>query len=344
MSDQKQGLTVFVTGGAGFIGSHVVVSLIEAGHTPVVFDDFTNSNPAVFDKIAELTGTTVEWIEGDITNAEQLTKALSTHEFDAVMHFAGRKAVGESCDEPELYMDVNIGGTATLLAAMRDTNVKKIIFSSSCSVYGIAESEPLTEKSATAPTNPYSWSKLTCEGMLENVANFRDGFAAVSLRYFNPIGAHPSGLIGEDGRADSPNIMPRLLEVATGERDKITVFGKDYDTRDGSCIRDYLHVVDIADAHVQALALLDEPGHDIINLGTGVGTTVFELINELSAASGNDVTYEVGDRRPGDVPALVADARYAEEVLGWVPKYDVSEMCRDAWRFYTEGRTAPTNG
>lgn len=335
MSSKSQGLNVFVTGGAGFIGSHVVVSLLEAGHTPVIFDDFSNSNKSVFDKIEKLTGKSVEWIEGDIRNAEQLKGSLATRDFDSVMHFAGRKAVGESCEEPELYFDVNIGGTATLIAAMHETGVSKIVFSSSCSVYGDTLEVPLTEESATGPTNPYAWSKLTCEGMLQRAADFRDGFAAVSLRYFNPIGAHPSGIIGEDGRADSPNIMPRLLEVAAGQRDKIAVFGDDYETRDGSCIRDYLHVVDVAEAHVSALELLNEPGHQVINLGTGVGTTVFELIEALAEASGKPVPFVVTPRRPGDVPNLVADARLAEKKLGWKAKYTVPDMCRDAWNFYS---------
>lgn len=335
MSNQSQGLNVFVTGGAGFIGSHVVVSLLEAGHTPVIFDDFSNSDKNVFEKIEKLTGKSVEWIEGDIRSAEQLKAALATHDFDSVMHFAGRKAVGESCEEPELYFDVNIGGTATLLAAMHDAGITKIVFSSSCSVYGDTLEVPLTEESPTGPTNPYAWSKLTCEGMLQRNADFREGFAAVSLRYFNPIGAHPSGLIGENGRADSPNIMPRLLEVAAGERDKISVFGDDYETRDGSCIRDYLHVVDVAEAHVSALELLNTPGHQIINLGTGVGTTVFELIEALAKASGKTVPFTVTPRRSGDVPSLVANAELAEKKLGWKAKYTVPDMCRDAWNFYS---------
>lgn len=326
--------TVLVTGGAGYIGSHVVVDLIASGHVPVVIDDFSNSDPSVFDRIRELADADVEWVRGDITDAAALHDVFESHDIDAVLHFAGRKAVGESCEKPELYFDVNVGGTAALLAAMNDHGVREMIFSSSCSVYGEAGGGPLTEESPTGPTNPYAWSKLTCESMLEQVAQRREGFGAVSLRYFNPIGAHPSALLGEDGRENSPNIMPRLLEMASGDRDHLTVLGDDYPTRDGSCIRDYLHVIDVARAHVQALDLVSEPGHRVINLGTGVGTTVFELARAMSEASGNEVATVVGDRRPGDVSELVADPSLARRVLGWSAEYDVADMCADAWRHH----------
>lgn len=332
--DSRDSRAVLVTGGAGYIGSHVVADLLADGRTPVVIDDFSNASPEVFDRLRELTGHDVEWMEGDITDAAAVAEAFRRWDIGAVMHFAGRKAVGESCAEPELYLDVNVGGTATLLAAMRDAGVRRFVFSSSCSVYGETGGEPLTEDAPTGPTNPYAWSKLTCEGMLGHVTRHREGFAAVSLRYFNPIGAHPTALLGEDGRADSPNIMPRLLAVAAGNLDHLTVLGDDYPTRDGTCIRDYLHVVDVARAHVLALDLLDEPGHRVLNLGTGVGTTVLELVDAMAAASGNEVPVRIGDRRPGDVTVLVADAREADRLLGWRPEFDVARMCADAWRHH----------
>lgn len=332
--DSRDPRAVLVTGGAGYIGSHVVADLLADGRKPVVIDDFSNASPDVFDRLRELTGHDVEWMEGDITDAATVAEAFRRWDIGAVMHFAGRKAVGESCAEPELYLDVNVGGTATLLAAMRDAGVRRFVFSSSCSVYGETGGEPLTEDAPTGPTNPYAWSKLTCEGMLGHVTRHREGFAAVSLRYFNPIGAHPTALLGEDGRADSPNIMPRLLAVAAGDLEHLTVLGDDYPTRDGTCIRDYLHVVDVARAHVLALDLLDEPGHRVLNLGTGVGTTVLELVDAMAAASGNEVQVSIGDRRPGDVTVLVADAREADRLLGWRPEFDVARMCADAWRHH----------
>ena len=327
---------VLVTGGAGFIGSHTCVELIEAGHEVVVVDDLSAGHELALDRVREITGTRpiFEWV--DITDARSLDEVFARHSVDAVIHFAARKAVGESTEIPLDYFETNVGGTAALLAAARWAGVHRIVFSSSCSVFGITGADDLDESAPVAPANPYAWSKLACEQMIEQSCRYHDESRAVSLRYFNPIGAHPSGLLGEDPHGTPRNVVPYLAQVAVGRRERLQVFGGDYPTPDGSAIRDYVHVVDIARGHVAALDHVDDQsGMQLFNLGTGQGTSVLELRAAFAEAAGRDIPYDVVDRRPGDVPRLVADISAVHRAWGWKPEYDLATMCRDTWRFQT---------
>jgi UDP-glucose 4-epimerase len=326
--------TVLVTGGAGFIGSHTCVELLEHGYDVVVVDDHSNSTPAALDRVAKITGRSVLLYEGDVRDRALLDRVFTERRIDQVVHFAAKKAVGESLQIPLEYWAVNVGATVTLLQAMQYHGVHDLVFSSSCSVYGEADDVPLGENAPTDPTNPYAYSKLVCEQVLADACRRHPEFRVLALRYFNPIGAHESGLLGEDPLGVPNNVLPYLTQVAVGRLPRLQVFGTDYPTPDGSCIRDYVHVVDVADGHRVALDhLADATGLRVRNLGTGVGTSVLELIAAFEEASGRQLPVELVGRRPGDVARLVADPGLVAREWGWRTTRDVPAMVRDAWRF-----------
>lgn len=326
--------TILVTGGAGFIGSHTCVELLDAGYDVVVVDDYSNSNPAALDRVREITGRTFAAYEVDIRDRPGLAAVFGAHHIDAVIHFAAKKAVGESTQIPLEYFDINLGGTTNLIRTMNDHGVTRLVFSSSCSIYGDAPAEPLAESAPAAPTNPYALSKWMCEQMLSEACRHLPQLSVIALRYFNPIGAHPSGRLGEDPLGVPYNVIPYLAQVAVGRLTELSVFGDDYATPDGTCIRDYIHVVDVADAHMVALEHLDDRnGFRVFNLGTGSGVSVLQLVAAFSEACGQDIPYRIVDRRPGDVPSLVADPALVEREWGWRTKRDLAQMCDDAWRF-----------
>ena len=327
-------MKVLVCGGAGYIGSHTVVELIRRGHEAVVLDNFCNSSPLALERIATIAGQAVACERADLRDADALRSALERHRIEAVIHFAALKAVGESCLMPLDYFDNNIGGTIGLLRAMRATGVRHLVFSSSATVYGDPESNPIPENAPRQAGSPYGRSKLVMEDLIGDVCRAHDDFRAVLLRYFNPVGAHPSGLIGEDPLGIPNNLMPYICQVAVGRRPVLSVYGDDYPTRDGTGIRDYLHVMDLARAHVDALNHLKSKDASLtVNLGTGSGYSVLELVHAFEQASGRQVPYQVVARRPGDVAEMVADASLARQVLGWTAEYDLDCMCRDAWRW-----------
>ncbi|WP_425003639.1 UDP-glucose 4-epimerase GalE [Mycolicibacterium sp. S3B2] len=326
--------TVLITGGGGYIGSHACVAFADAGFDIVVVDDHSTTSRHSIDKIAQLVKGKLRSYSIDINHTGELTRILREHSPFAVIHFAARKAVGESTQIPTQYFDTNIGGTTSLLRSMRDAEVYRLIFSSSCSIYGGGNGGLLKETSPARPTNPYAWSKLTCEQLIAQTLNYHSEFRAISLRYFNPIGAHPSAVIGEDPSGVPLNLMPYMNHVAIGRRKALTVFGNDYLTPDGTAIRDYIHVMDVVGGHVVALEHINDSSEmEIFNLGTGVGTSVLELRSAFELASGRPVPYEVKPRRPGDVAELVADASKAQQRWGWEPRFNLADMCRDAWNF-----------
>jgi UDP-glucose 4-epimerase len=330
----KEPETILVTGGGGFIGSHACVSLVENGYDVVIIDDHSTSSPHSIDRIRQLSERAVTAYSFDIADRAQVTEVLRGHDVDAVIHFAARKAVGESVQIPLEYFDVNVGGTASLLRAMRDADVRRLVFSSSCSIYGDGEGGLLNEAAAARPTNPYAWSKWVCEQMISQAVRYHPELQAISLRYFNPIGAHPSSLLGEDPAGVPKNIMPFLTQIAIGRHDRLSIFGDDYPTPDGTAIRDYIHVMDVVDGHVVALDhLSDSNDMEVMNLGTGAGTSVLELRSAFADACGRDIPYVICPRRPGDVPELVADATRAHDRWGWKPRQTLEDMCRDAWQF-----------
>jgi UDP-glucose 4-epimerase len=324
--------TVLVTGGAGFIGSHTCVELLDHGHAVVVVDDHSTSSPAALDAVQALAGRRLTAYRADLRDTTALDAVFAAHRIDAVIHFAARKAVGESIAMPLEYYDVNVGGTVALLRVMLAHDVHRLVFSSSCSIYGDGGGHPLTEDDPARPTNPYARSKWMCEQVIADTARRYPELYALALRYFNPAGAHPSGLLGEDPRGPLNNVLPHLMHVAVGRRERVAVFGSDYPTPDGTAVRDYVHVVEIAEGHRMALERL-EPGLRVLNLGTGVGTSVLQLVEAFAAASGRKIPYDLVDRRPGDVAELVADAGRVAAEWGWRARRDVAEMCRDAWRF-----------
>jgi UDP-glucose 4-epimerase len=328
-------MTVLVTGGAGFIGSHVCVELLGHGYDVIVVDNYSNSSPGALTRVELTARRPLTGIhEVDLRDRPALAEVFRRRPVDAVMHFAAKKAVGESMQIPLGYYDNNIGGTTSLLQAMRAHGVSRLVFSSSCSIYGDAEALPISEDSPARPTNPYATSKWICEQLLAEACRRCPELAVLSLRYFNPIGAHHSGLLGEDPHGVPNNIVPYLMRVAAGRLDRLSVFGYDYETRDGTAIRDYIHVMDIADAHRLGLERLGEGrGMLALNLGTGAGTTVLELIDTFSAACGRPIPYVLVDRRPGDVAQLVADPGTVTRAWGWRTTRDLATMCRDAWRF-----------
>ena len=327
--------TVLVTGGAGFIGSHTCVELLDHGYDVVVLDDHSNSSPRALERIAKVAGRPVTAAyESDLRDRRALSAVFAAHPVDAVIHFAAKKAVGESVEKPVEYYDTNVGGTTALLSAMREHGVHRLVFSSSCSIYGDAAKVPLAEDDPAGPTNPYATTKWLCEQVLADVCRRLPEMSVLALRYFNPVGAHPSGLLGEDPRGVPNNVMPFLTQVAVGRLPRLRVFGDDYDTADGTGVRDYIHVMDVADGHRVALEHLDDDtGMRTFNLGTGAGTSVLELVAAFSRACGRPVPYEVTARRPGDVAALVADPGAVARAWNWATTRDLAAMCRDAWAF-----------
>lgn len=325
---------ILVTGGAGYIGSITTVQLIERGWTPVVLDNFANSHPAVVDRIRALTGRPVSLIRADVRDAAALDRVFAQYRIDAVMHFAGLKAVGESVARPLDYHDVNVGGSVTLLRAMARAGVTRFVFSSSATVYGEAQQMPLTEHCPGSPINPYGRSKWLVEQILGDHVRAAPHWSVAVLRYFNPVGAHPSGELGEDPRGTPANLMPFLAQVAVGRQPALKVFGNDYPTPDGTGVRDYLHVMDLADGHVAAVDLLTrEQGLHTLNLGTGRGHSVLELHAAFEKASGRSLPLQTAPRRDGDVAACWADASRAAKLLGWRAKRSLADMCEDTWRW-----------
>ena len=325
---------ILVTGGAGYIGSHACVELLEAGYDVVVVDNLSNSKSDSLSRVEEMTGKQIQFHLADLRDAAATDLVFRQEQIDAVMHFAGLKAVGESTEIPLLYYQNNVGGTANLLEAMNQHGVKNLVFSSSCTVYGAPDSLPLREDFPLQAVNPYGQTKLTIEYMLKDLAASDPAWNISILRYFNPVGAHPSGEIGEDPLGIPNNLMPYITKVAVGELEELSVFGDDYDTPDGTCIRDYIHVVDLARGHLDALKKLDEnPGLMIHNLGTGRGCSVLELVNGFADATGEKIPYSVVGRRAGDAPAVYADPAIAERELGWKAERGIEDMCRDAWNW-----------
>lgn len=327
-------MQVLVTGGCGFIGSHTVVQMLAAGMQPVLLDNFANSKPAVLDRLEQITGVRVPVVAADVRDRAALDAVLAEYPVEAVMHFAGLKAVGESVAKPLEYYDVNAAGSMTLVAAMQDAGVRTLVFSSSATVYGDPIAVPITEDFPTSATNPYGRSKLMVEQMLADHAAANGEWSVTLLRYFNPIGAHPSGLIGEDPQGIPNNLAPFISQVAVGRREHLQVFGDDYPTPDGTGVRDYIHVVDLADGHVAALRKAkSEPGCHVWNLGTGRGSSVLEMVAAFRSATDQPIPYEVVARRPGDVAACWADTTKAEKDLGWRADRSIAEMAADAWRW-----------
>ncbi|MBM6403373.1 UDP-glucose 4-epimerase GalE [Phycicoccus sp. CSK15P-2] len=331
-------MRVLVSGGAGYIGSHTVVQLVAAGHDVVVVDSFANAKPTVVGRIEHLTGLPLDLRSFDLTDQDK-TEHLFAHEpFDAVIHFAGLKAVGESVEKPLEYYENNLGSTFSLVRAMRRHGVKRMVFSSSATVYGAEAPVPMHEDLPTSATNPYGWTKVMQEQILRDVAAADPTWRIALLRYFNPVGAHASGTIGEDPSDVPNNLMPYIAQVAVGRRDRLRVFGDDYDTVDGTGVRDYIHVEDLAAGHVAALHRLGETDAPVStwNLGTGRGTSVLELLHAFERACGHELPYEVVDRRPGDIAASYADPTRAEAELGWRAERTVDDMCADTWRWQSQ--------
>ncbi|MGB6100038.1 MAG: UDP-glucose 4-epimerase GalE [Comamonas sp.] len=329
-------MNILVTGGAGYIGSHTCVELLQAGHNVVVFDNFSNSHHEALHRVAQITGTAPTLIENDIRDQTAIEAALRQHQCSAVIHFAGLKAVGESVAQPLAYYDNNIIGTHRLLCAMQRCGVRTLVFSSSATVYGEPQYLPLNESHPLSATNPYGRSKLFIEDMLRDLFNAQPDWRIAILRYFNPVGAHASGLIGEDPQGTPNNLMPYVAQVAVGRRTHLNVWGTDYPTPDGTGVRDYIHVVDLALGHLQALQWLAQPGCTAINLGTGVGYSVLEVVRAFEAASGRPVPYELSPRRTGDVATCYADATLARERLGWKAERTLATMCLDHWRWQSQ--------
>lgn len=326
---------VLLTGGTGFIGSHTAVDLTGRGHEVVLLDDLSNSDEAVLERITELTGCEVPFVRGDLRDAEAVDAAFAEHgPIDGVIHFAGRKRVRESIGVPLEYHSVNVGGTLTLLDAMRRHDVRRLIFSSSGSVYGDVDEVPIPESRPHRPSNPYSATKSVIEHLLTDLAAADDTWRMISLRYFNPAGAHPSGRLGEVCLGAPTNLLPILMEVADGSRSKLSIFGDDFSTPDGTALRDYVHVCDVAAGHSSAYEHLDDAvGHRAYNLGAGEGVSVRQLLDAVAAVVGHELPHEVVGRAPGDVSALVGDITAIGEALGWRPTATLEEICADAWRF-----------
>lgn len=329
-------MKILVTGGAGYIGSHTCVELIESGYTPIVYDNLSNSSTVALERVKEITGQSVTFIEGDIRDTKQLSFAMHEHDIEAVIHFAGLKAVGESVEKPLMYYDNNVAGSVSLLETMQKCGVKKIIFSSSATVYGDPASVPILEDFPISATNPYGQSKLMVEEIMRDLYTSDNSWNISLLRYFNPVGAHKSGLIGEDPSGIPNNLMPYISGVAVGRYETLSVFGDDYATVDGTGVRDYIHVVDLAKGHVKALEAFANPAVDglfTVNLGTGKGYSVLEMINAFSSASSKEVNYKIADRRPGDIASCYADPSLAKKLLGWEAEKDIVSMCEDTWRW-----------
>lgn len=332
---------VLLVGGAGFIGSHTCVSLMEAGHEVVVLDNLSNATSDVLDRVARITGRSCAFYHGDMQNEALLAEIFAAHQFDAVVQLAGLKAVGESVSKPLEYYTCNLGGTLALCKAMRDAECFNLIFSSSATVYGMTNEPPYTEDMPLSATNPYGQTKVMLEQILQDLAVSDERWHIVALRYFNPIGAHESGLIGEKPAGVPNNLLPYVSEVACGRLPCLRVFGNDYPTPDGTGVRDYIHVVDLAEGHVSALDYTAaHAGYETINLGTGEGYSVLEIVHAFEKASGRAVPYEIVARRPGDIASCTASVDKAARLLGWHAKRDLDDMCRDGWRFISQNGAA----
>ncbi len=328
-------MKVLVTGGAGYIATHTDVCLLNAGHEVVAVDNFSNSSYESIENVERITGKKVIFYEGDVCDKKILEKIFSEHKIDAVIHFAGLKAVGESCEKPLLYYRNNLDSTLTLLETMVKYDVKRFVFSSSATVYGTPERLPLDEDCRLSTTNPYGSTKLMIENILKDVYAADRSFHILLLRYFNPVGAHESGLIGEDPKGIPNNLMPYVAKVAHGELPYLNVFGNDYDTPDGTGVRDYIHVMDLAEGHLAALEHIDSYGVEAINLGTGVGYSVLDMVKAFEKASGKPVPYKIAPRRPGDIASCYASPEKAANELNWRAKRNLEDMCRDLWNFQT---------
>ena len=327
-------MKILVTGGAGYIGSHTCIELIKAGYEVVVVDNLRNSSLASLKCVEKLANSDIPFHKVDVRNKAAITQVFEQHSIDGVIHFAGLKAVGESVEKPIEYYDTNVGGTFILAEVMRDFNCKTFVFSSSATVYGDPHTVPIKEDFPLSVTNPYGRSKLMIEEFLKDVFVADDTWHIALLRYFNPVGAHKSGLIGEDPNGIPSNLIPYISQVAVGKLEKLSVFGGDYNTPDGTGIRDYIHVVDLAKGHVKALQALEgKPQVLTVNLGTGNGYSVLDMVREFEKASSRKVRYQIADRRPGDIAICYADPAYAVEKLGWSAEYELDEMCEDTWRW-----------
>jgi UDP-glucose 4-epimerase len=327
-------MNILLTGGAGYIGSHTYVALVEAGYTPVILDNFANSDPRVIGRLQTITGKAVICQEGDVSDRELVMSLMHRHSIKGVVHFAADKAVGESVADPLKYYRNNVCGAVSLFDCMREAGWPAFVFSSSATVYGDPASVPIREDFPRSHTNPYGHTKLICEEMLASITKAHPEWKVAVLRYFNPVGAHPSGLIGEDPSGIPNNLMPYIAQVATGKREALSVFGDDYPTPDGTGVRDYIHVMDLAEGHVAALdALLKNGAGFTVNLGTGRGNSVLEMVRAFEKASGRKVPYRIAPRRPGDVAQCYADPALAQEILGWHATRTLDEMCADTWRW-----------
>ena len=331
-------MNVLVTGGAGYIGSHTCVELLNEGYGVVVIDNLCNSNPKSLERVRSITGKDLTFYEGDVRDEALLKKIFAAHDIGCVIHFAGLKAVGESVAMPWEYYDNNLNSTLVLTKVMKEVGMKNIIFSSSATVYTADNEMPLRETSRTGNcTNPYGWTKYMTEQILSGMANADSQWGIVLLRYFNPIGAHESGLIGEDPRGIPNNLMPYITQVAIGRREKLNVFGNDYDTHDGTGVRDYIHVVDLARGHVAAVKYVTgNRGCQVFNLGTGTGYSVLDMVKSFETANGVAVPYAIADRRPGDIATCYADPGKSAEVLGWKATHTLEDMCRDSWNWQSK--------
>lgn len=329
--------TILVTGGAGYIGSHTVVELLNAGHQVIIVDNLCNSSIAVLDRIKKLAHPQFKFVQADVRDGAALDRLFAEQPIDGVIHFAGLKAVGESVSQPLRYFDNNVGSTLALLKAMDRAGVRRIVFSSSATVYGDPQQVPITEDSRLQVTNPYGRTKLMCEDILRDLQVSDPRWQVAILRYFNPVGAHISGLIGEHPNGIPNNLMPFITQVAVGQREFLSIFGRDYPTPDGTGVRDYIHVVDLAQGHLAALHYLQTQQTSItVNLGTGQGVSVQELADTFARVTGVPVPYRFVDRRPGDVAACYADTTRAREALGWQAQLGVERMCQDAWRWQSQ--------
>jgi len=333
--NQSKG-TVLVTGGAGYIGSHTCVELLNQGYDIVVVDNFVNSSPVSLERVTKITGKTFPWYRADLRNREQLAEIFAKHHVDWVIHFAALKAVGESVAQPLRYYENNLNATLSLLAVMDACGCHKIVFSSSATVYGNPERLPLTEDCSLHTTNPYGATKLMIENILRDLCAADKQWTAVILRYFNPVGAHPSGLIGENPQGIPNNLTPYIAQVLTGKLPYLQVFGNDYPTPDGTGVRDYIHVCDLAAGHIQAIAKIKTAGVHTYNLGTGHGYSVLDVLHAFERAAGREIPYQIKPRRAGDIAACYADPSRAEHDLAWHAQYDLDAMARDLWRFYSQ--------
>jgi UDP-glucose 4-epimerase len=327
-------MNILLTGGAGYIGSHTAVVLTQAGHHVVLFDNLSNSNATVLESVSTIVGKHLPFVYGDVRDTALVGKTLREHRIDAAIHFAGLKAVGESVELPVEYYANNVQGTLSLLQAMQAESVNTLLFSSSATVYGVPQYLPLDEFHPTGATNPYGKTKLHVEEILRDVAASNPAWHIVCLRYFNPVGAHSSGIIGESPLGMPNNLMPFIAQVAAGQRDQLQVFGDDYPTPDGTGVRDYIHVMDLAEGHAAALSYMrDRSGLDVINLGTGRGYSVFEMVRSFEKASGRVIPYAIASRRPGDVPECYANPEKAQRLLGWQAVRSLEDMCASVWQF-----------